>query len=356
MPTASVDTFFACSLMVLLVLSAMATTSKLLYPHINNIVDYAFAERCREVSKYLLLNPGSPSNWGQNGHITPENFGLAKEGSQIPYELDVDKVSRLNSENLYAVKYAEIFTALKLSDLSFRIEIKPIFDVTIELIATFAKANETTYQFTISTTKNGAPIQTELKCYIIAEDYLYTLSFVNFSGEDNINITISNDIEGPAVLVALAKAICDSRIASYGVYAFAHNSINPKPKNTFLNLSPINYTLEASFLYPEINISKTYILSINYNSTLQQISHTNQSATYRFPVFLDPSPTIIVVTGWNVTDFFIEWVAYPLIPLHIGVNFEDLTSLSSVFAYNYIISVNFALYQCTVWIRGIKNE
>jgi len=41
MPAISVDTFFACSLMVLLVLSAMASTSKLLYPHINNTVTIA---------------------------------------------------------------------------------------------------------------------------------------------------------------------------------------------------------------------------------------------------------------------------------------------------------------------------
>ena len=55
MPAISVDTFFACSLMVLLVLSAMAGASKLLYPQINSAVDENIAERYREISKYLLL-------------------------------------------------------------------------------------------------------------------------------------------------------------------------------------------------------------------------------------------------------------------------------------------------------------
>jgi len=355
MPAISIDTFFACSLMVLLVLSAMATTSKLLYPQINNAIDEALSERYREISKYLLLNEGSPSNWGQNGQIIPENFGLAKADSENPYELDIDKVSRLNSENIYAISYAKIFTALKLSDVSFRMEIKPVFDVIINLTATFVKANDATYQFEISTKKSGIPIQTKLKCYVIAENYLEASPFHTSNGENNVNITIPNDVNGPAILVALAKAVCDSRIMSYGVYAFAHNSINPKPKSTFLKLSPLNYTLTTSFVYPEMNLSKAYALNINYYSLLEQISNGNQSLTYNLPNFVDPSPTIIVVTGCNSTNFFAEWTVYPHIPLKIGANFAGLDALSNVFTYNYIVSINSAIYECTIWLGGPKQ-
>jgi len=112
MPAISIDTFFACSLMVLLVLSAMAGTSKLLYPQLNNAGNENIAKRYREISRYILLSAGTPSNWGENSQSIPETFGLAEADSDNPYELDVDKVSRLNTENRFALSYAQMFTTL----------------------------------------------------------------------------------------------------------------------------------------------------------------------------------------------------------------------------------------------------
>jgi hypothetical protein len=355
MPAISIDTFFACSLMVILVLSAMASTSKLLYPHINNVSDTNIGEMYREISKYILLNPGKPSNWGQNGQTIPEVFGLAKIDSNSPYDLDVDKVSRLNSENLYAVGYAQIFTALEMPDVSLNLEVKPIFEVAINLTSTYASANETAYEFEILTENHGVPIQTELKCYVIAENYLDS-SFVNFSdGKINLNITLSNNVKGPALFVVLARTVCNAKIASFEVFPFAHNSSEPEPKGTFLRLSPLNYSLNTSFIYSEINLSRAYALTFNYSSTLTQTSINNQSAAYNIPNFLDASPTLIVVTGWNSTVFFTEWTAYPQIPLQTGADFTSSMSLSNVFAYTYIITINSALYECTVWLGGPKE-
>jgi hypothetical protein len=341
--------------MVLLVLSAMAATSKLLYPYISNAIDSGLAERYRGISKYLLLNGGTPSDWGQSCQTIPVSFGLADADSDNAYPLDIDKVSRLNSENLYAMSYGQIFTALKMSDVSFRIGIKPIFDVTINLTATFQSANETSYQFEILAQKNGLPIQAELKCYTIAEDFLDTNYVYASNGETSFNITIPNDVEGPALLVAFAKATCDPRIVSFGVYAFTHGSASPMPENTFLRLSPLNHSLTTSFVYSGINLSKVYALTINYYSILEQTASSNKSATYNIPHFLDSSPTLLVATGWNSTVFFTEWTAYPQIPLQIGANFTDTSVLSNAFAYTYVISVNSTLYECTVWIGGLKE-
>jgi len=340
--------------MVLLVLTAMATTSKILYPQINNTVDKALAEKYREISKYLLLSEGFPSNWGQNCQIVPENFGLAKTNSENPYDLDIDKISRLNSENLYAVSYAEAFTALKMPDVSFRIEIKAIFNITINLVATSMMSNETIYQFEILTQQSCVPIDAELKYYVIAENYLETKRSSTSNGMAHINGTIPNDVNGPAILVVLAEATFDSRIVSYDICTFAHNSAAPKPKDTFLSLGLLNHTLNASFIFPRINISQVYALSTGYYSTLKPASSSNQSATYGLPNFLDSSPTIIVVTGWNSTNFFTEWAAYPQIPLQMGANF-DLTSLSNVFVYNYLVTVDSAFYQCSIWLGGPKE-
>jgi hypothetical protein len=355
MPAISVDTFFACSLMVLLVLSAMATTSKFLYPQINNVVDENIAERYSEISKYLLLSSGTPSSWGQNSQITPDMFGLAETDSDNPYELDIDKVTRLNSENTYAVSYAQIFTTLKISDVSFRIEIKPIFDVAINLTATFAEVNETIYQFEITTTKHGVPIQTELKCYTIAENYFDAYYAYAADGKSYLNITIPNNVTGPALLAAFARSTYDTKITSFNICAFEHNLAEPKPQDTFLRLSPLNYTLTAALLYPEIVLTDTHALAFDYNSTLPQTAASNESATYDIPHFLDSSPTLIVVTGWNSTNFFTEWTVYPQIPLQMGANFEGLASLSNVFAYSYIITINSVFYECTVWLGGPKE-
>jgi hypothetical protein len=355
MPAISVDTFFACSLMVLLVLSAMAGASKLLYPHINNFGGESVAERYEEISKYLLLNGGKPSDWGRDGQVIPESFGLAVAGSDIPYMLDIDKVSRFNSENLYAVSYAQIFTALKIYDVSFRIEIKPIFDVAVNLTATYALENETVYQFEISTEKHGAPVQAELKCYIIAENYFETRDASVSDGETCLNVTLSNNVAGPALLVAIVRNVYNTKILSFGVYAFAHNSSQPKPKGAFLKLSPLNQTLNVNIIYPETTLSDAYALTFNYHSNLTQTESGNQSVKYAIPCFLDSSPTLMVVTGRNSTSFFVEWIPYPQIPLQTGADFASSTALSKVLAYNYVVTVNSALYECTVWIGGLKE-
>lgn len=355
MPTISVDTFFACSLMVLLVLSAMAGASKFLYPQINSAVDENVAERYREVSKYMLLNGGKPSNWGQNGQTIPETFGLAKAGSDNPYELDVDKISRLNSENIYALSYAQIFTVLEISDVSFRIEIKPIFEVAINLTATFEGANETIYQFEISTEKNGAPVQAELKCYIVAENHFEAETAYASGSGTYLNMTIPNDVTGPAILAVFARAVYSTKIISFNTYTFAHNAAEPKPKGTFLRLSPLNYTLTASYISSETVLSDAYALTFNYDSTLTQTANDNESATYSIPLFLDSNPTLIIVTGWNSTNFFTEWTAYPQIPLQTGANFASSTTLSNVFAFTYITTINSALYKCTIWLGGPKE-
>jgi len=355
MPAISVDTFFACSLMVLLVLSAMAGASKLLYSHINNPVDENVAERYREISRYLLLNSGTPADWGQNGQTIPETFGLAEADSDSPYELDIDKVSRLNGENLYAVSYAQMFTALRMSDVSLKIEIKPIFEVAINLTATYASANEIVYQFEISTGRHGVPVQAYLKCYVVAENHLGTSYAYASNGRTYLNVTVSNDVNGPALLAVFARSAYNTRITSFNAYAFAHNSAEPEPKGTFLRLSPLNYALNASLIYPEIILSNAYALTFNYDSALTQTASGNQSAAYNIPHFLDSSPILVVVAGRNSTVFFTEWTAYPQTPIQTGADFASSITLSNVFAYTYIVTINSALYECTFWLGGPRE-
>ena len=352
MPAISVDTFFACSLMVLLVVSGMAASSLLLSPYINGVGNENIAKRYGEIAKYLLLNVGEPQDWGQNSQTIPEAFGLARADSAIPYELDIDKVSRLNGENLYALSYAHIFSILKMSDVSLRIELKPIFEVAIVLLATHPSVNETVYEFEISTNKHGVPVQAELRGYVIVKNYFETKNAQISDGETHINVTLSNAVEGPALLIIFARSINNSKIVSFGACAFEHNSGEPESNGTFLKLSPLNYSLNALYLCPGITLLDAYALTFGYYSTLTQTASSNQSVEYDIPNFVDASPIVLVITGFNSTSFFVEWVAYPQIPLEIGADFTDSMTLSNVFAYRYVVTVNSALYECMVWLGG----
>lgn len=355
MPAASIDTFFACSLMVLLSVSAMAVTSKILYPYLNNTNDENLSERYREISKHLLLNAGTPSDWGENGQAIPEAFGLARAGSEGVYDLDMDKVSRLNSQNLYALSYAQMFTILGMTDVSFSIAIKPIFDVTVNLTATYAAANDTVYEFEITTRKSGSTIPTNLRCYVVAEDYLRASSVYSPKGREYVNVTLSNSMNGPALLVVFAASAFNDKIQSFSTYVFAHNSAEPKPSGTFLSLSPLNYTLHASYNSQGLSLSGAYALTFYYALNLTRTAADNQSATYGIPHFADSSPILTIATGHNSTEFFSEWTTYPQIPLQAGANFDSSSTLSDVFAYTYTVTINSGLYECTVWVGGPRE-
>lgn len=356
MPTISIDTFFACSLMIILVLAAMINISRIVYPQINNEANENNDELFSEISKYILLNSGTPSNWGQNSQLTPETFGLAEVNAEVPYKLDIDKVSRLNSENIYSLSYGQIFTALKIPDVAFNIKINSLFETSINLTSTLEETNETIYTFNVVTERRGIPVQTELKYYLIAENFLKTSTVQKSNGAISFNVTISNSINGPAFLFIFARAKSNIKIVSFNIYSFEHNSAKPKPKGTFLRLSPINYTLNVSFQSSNVTLSKAYGLTFNHSSILTQITKNNNSATYRIPHLLDSSPMLFAVTGWNSTTFFTEWTAYPQIPLETGMNFSEAATLSDVFTYTYTVTINTSLFECIIQIGGVRDE
>ncbi|MEM0007584.1 MAG: hypothetical protein QXR89_04875 [Candidatus Bathyarchaeia archaeon] len=355
MPAISIDTFFACSLMVLLVLSAMAATASLLYQPISNSFGNEAFTRYGEIAKYMLLNTGEPADWGKNSQTFPEEFGLADVEAANPYTLDIDKVSRLNGENLHALSYAQIYTSLKIPDIAFRIEIKPLFETVINLTATYEDENETTYEFEIETVRSGVNVPAELRLYTIAESLLQNLGAYSSDGEIRLNVTIPNSVNGPALLVVLAKSKYNAKIVSFAVYAFAHTPQNPMSKGSFLRLSPLNHTLTVVPNNPDIVLLDVYALTFNNSSTLEKTTSQNQAVTFNIPKFLDASPIMLVATGRNSTQFFVEWTVYPQIPVAIGISPTDSISLADVYAYTYLVTINSALYKCTVWLGGPKQ-
>jgi len=267
----------------------------------------------------------------------------------------MDKVTRLNSQNAYAITYAELLDALKVSNIALRIQVRPIFNTTVNLVSSTNNGNETSYNFGIVTQNSGLAVVSNLTCYVVVRDYVDSLtSSTNHNGEVNATFTIPNSKNGSALLIVLAQAQANPSVVSFGVYSFGHNSSTPESNSTFVRLSPLNYVLNASFNFPNEQVLGKYAFSFSYWNNLTQLSNATQSAEYAIPRFLDKNPTILVLTGLNGTASFAEWVAYPQVPLEIGVNFDASTFLgSSVASFSYLVTINGALYELQIKCREV---
>jgi len=337
--------------MILLASSAIAITSITLNPYLNELSHKNDVERYQQLARFILLNPGTPPNWGSTPEVVPTSFGLALANSSYPYQLDVDKVSRLNDENVYSLTYPQILEALGVRDVALRIEIKPLFDLSVDLVSNSTEGNETTYTFRILTKKSESPISAQLSCYVISKDYVDNVaSSTSPSGDGSLSVTIPNSANGTALLVSFAKV--ETQIVAFNVHPFSHNSSTPKPNRTFMRLSPLNYTLNVSFSYPNEEVLRAQVFTYNYTFEMTQITGDNQTAEYSFPRLLDASPMILVITGFNGSSTFAEWVSYPQLPVEMGANLSGLDASAKIVSLTYIVTVNLALYEFTIKFLG----
>ena len=344
MPATSIDTFFACTLIVIVVVVSMAATTSIVTPYINGLQDLNEDEYLRKIAEHTIVSSGSPAGWGQNQSVTPEAFGLAKDGS-FTYELDVDKVSRLNSQNTYALSYLEMYEALRLENVALRFEFSQIIDISVALNSNVTVGDSTTYSFSISVSRDQVPMATSLQCYVLANSFLNdTSSSTSSSGQASVEIEIHNEYNGTALFIVFARSPYDNRLTSQEVYAFGHLSSEALPNNTFLGISPLNNTLQVDPIDSEVSLQTAYAFSYGYESTLASTSNE----TYSIPNFLDSSPKVLAVTGWNGSAFFIEWTTYPQVPLEMGANFED----AECFSFNYVVTIDEVLYRLNVKCGG----
>jgi len=98
MPTVSIDTFFACSLIVSVALLATASLVGTMQTKINSLQDLNKDDYLRTIAEHIVTSYGTPVDWGSSS-VVPSAFGLSDSDSSHLYELDIDKISRLNSQN-----------------------------------------------------------------------------------------------------------------------------------------------------------------------------------------------------------------------------------------------------------------
>ncbi len=81
---------------------------------------------------FLLLSPGTPSNWGRLVD-PPQNVGLALESAIKPYQLDRCKVRRLSNGTANYIPPHEVRDLLGLSPNYYTdLSIYPIYNITVE--------------------------------------------------------------------------------------------------------------------------------------------------------------------------------------------------------------------------------
>jgi hypothetical protein len=299
---------------------------------IDGMQDLNKQDYLRNIAEQIITSCGSPADWGAVKGAVPNTFGLSSSDSSHLYELDIDKITRLNSQNNYSLSYGEVSQAARLNNIALGISVSQILTIAVTPYANSTSADTTTYTFMISVSQAQSPISASLHCYVIARGFLTDVSnTTSHTGVGYITIQVPNSVDGPALLVVFARASFDDRLTSYDTYAFAHQSQEPSPNNGYLGLSPLDYTLNVNPNSSETTIEDGYAFSYDYQSNLTSTSNT----TYAIPAFLDRSPTVLVISGVNGTAPFVEWTSYPNVPLKFGANFEN--SEENVFVYTVII-------------------
>ncbi|MEM3880575.1 MAG: hypothetical protein QXD19_02380 [Candidatus Bathyarchaeia archaeon] len=346
MPTESIDTFFACTLIVSVALLAMASSAGTMQARINNLPELNKNDYLNTIAEYILTNGGTPADWGSSG-IAPSVFGLSRNGSPF-YELDIDKISRLNSQDSYALSYVQVLNATRLRNIALGISVSQILSIDVALAKIESSESITDYTFTISVRHASGPVNATLQCYVVAGAFTSkTYNTTSGTGLGYVSVQIPNSASGPALLIVFARAASDDRITSYTAYSFTHLWQEQLPNSTFLTLNPLNYTLSVVYNFPNVTVNNAYAFSYNYQTNLT----TTSTVSYAIPRWVDKSPLILVVCGYNDTTPFIEWVAYPNVPFDFGANFTNAEK--NVFSYVVIIKETF--YKLTISFGDVKG-
>jgi hypothetical protein len=349
MPTTSIDTFFACTIIIAAALISTAFLTSSLQTTISSTQDINKESYLRAIADHLVANPGIPPNWGTIGNV-PTDFGLAANDSTIPLELDINKISMLNQLNNYSLSYFELANAAKLNNIALGIAISQVMSINIQQSANSTVGSEISFNFTILTNINSEPAKASLQCYIIGNSYLGNITGETSDiGIGQINLQVPSSIAGNAELVVFARASCDDRITSYAIYNFASSAQQSSPSNDVLTLSPLNYSLSLATNSSGVSIQGGYFLSYG---TEQNLIYTQGATQCPIPKVIDKSPFVMLIYGQNNSTYFQEWTAYPQIPLKAGSNFEG----SERNIYSYIVTIKDVLYKLDISLGDIPAK
>jgi hypothetical protein len=334
-----VDFTLAAIAMIVVALGAVFGVSIVVAPYLDGNVHGV--ERYQQIGRYILLSRGKPSGWGTGG--TPTELGLAAGGN--PYELDIDKVTRLNPDHSQSLNYSTLWQALGIDDVSFRISVEPLFNLTLTLASSQVQGSDTVYDFSATTMRDGFPLPCQVSYYVAVGNSTYSSSgSTTLGGSGNVLFALPNSLNGTALLIGIARA--ESSITSFDVLPFAHNIGQPSQPGAFTSLSSVDYTLGVS-LADGAATWNAAVFSHDYSFNL-----TASGSDYIIPWLLDGGLMVVTLTGINGTDRWAEWVAYPQIPFEVGGDMDNDYVVSDVSALEYVVEIEGGLYRFRMNFRS----
>jgi hypothetical protein len=340
MPANSIDTFFACTLVVSVALIATAFLAGTMHTQISSMQDLNKQDYLQTIADHIASGCGAPTDWGSSGSI-PDSFGLSASNAAGLWILDTDKVTRLNSQNIYALAYPQVSQAAKLNNIAFGASIAQMLQIEITPLSNSTTGDVSSYTFQVAVSGDAGPVNANLHYYAVAHDFENMASNATSSqGIGEVTVELPSSARGPALLVVFARATFDDSLTVYAVYPFVHLSGDLEPNRTFLTLSPLNNTLTVNSTYPNTTVENAYAFSYSYQTNLTSASNSS----YTFPAFTDKSPTVLVTQGTNGTLQFNEWTAYPQIPVNFGADFSQ----SETNVFTYPVTINDVLYRLTL--------
>ena len=342
MPSTSIDTFFACTIILAVVLIATAFLCSTMQTSINSTQNINKDSYLQAIAANIITNPGDPINWGTSSSV-PTDFGLAASSSTTPYELDVDKITRLNSLNNYSLSFVDLENAAKLNDIALGITVSQVMTINIEQTSSSPIGSDLSFTFTILTSIDSEPTSANLNCYVVAASNSPSnvIGSTSEVGVGSVTVQIPSAETGNAMLIVFGRASFDDRITSYAIYNLQNSTQESAPSNDILTLTPLDYTLSYATNSTDLTVQNGYIFSYTYQQNLTLVQGKTQ---YVIPTIIDPSPCVIVLCGFSNSAYFQEWTSYPQVPLTAGSSFED----SEQNVFSYIVTINGVLYKVDV--------
>jgi hypothetical protein len=346
MPTSSIDTFFACTVILAAALIATVFLASTLQLQIADSQDINKQSYLNALADHVINSPGAPFNWGTT-NVSLSDFGLALSGSQSFSELDVDKINRLYNVSLYS---PEFVASINLYNTALGLKISQLLDIDIRQSSNSTVNNLTTFTFEVSTSLNSKPTSAALKAYTKGTNFLSNVTAnTSANGTSSLLIEIPEALVNSSKLIVFARASVDSRMTSFAVYDFNSSNQESVSEDGFLNVyGPINSTLTWVSNDSLLAIEKVDVFSFGY---AQNVSVTNGTSYCLLPNLVDLSPEILVLSGHVNGSIFQTWVSNPRLPFEVGSDFNQ----SEQNVFSYLTSIKGALYRVEVTLGDLPK-
>ena len=223
MASATYDSIVAIIVVGVIFIGTVIALPAINYTNLQTLDQQQLRNTALSVFDTMLLDVGSPSNWGSSGpnfsQNTVKEFGLAYSDPFSKYVLDGDKVQKIDVSNTSAfIEYEYVRKLLNITDYGFQLTIQRPFLTTWNLDLT---SNVVHYYLAVTRTEDGTPIPN-------AEVVITTsLAWTNNTGYDVMTLDpvtaytnaagVCEGVQSPTVSGTATHAVSFMRITVAGM-------------------------------------------------------------------------------------------------------------------------------------------